>query len=327
MAQTPQADPRAAPETTALAPANVTDVGVSIRRILAVDESRIRVIEMHSVRNALTQAHNCLWLADGGPDHNMRAEDCAFGPSIRRIGRLVSLLGDRQGFAEELMRSPRLEDVVALDAALRFPNGGMDGETAELLATFDEIWKIGYEQLKELADRWEHGDGFRNVPAATIRSGLEKVFSAIARNSGGRFGVAFSPERKTPGDYLLTTRFVTPDGGATVMIPSSFLDVCRDLLANARKYSDPGTEISLEIVQDHRETRIRVQDAGRGIPAEEVEKVVDDGYRASNVQDVRGLGYGLTKAYLLCQKYDGEFSIKSKIGAGTRITITLPLPT
>jgi signal transduction histidine kinase len=65
-----------------------------------------------------------------------------------------------------------------------------------------------------------------------------------------------------------------------------------------------------------------------GIPEEEVERVVELGYRATNARsrDSWGGGFGLTKAYSVARALGGRLWIDSEPGRGTRVTVRIPVP-
>lgn len=67
--------------------------------------------------------------------------------------------------------------------------------------------------------------------------------------------------------------------------------------------------------------RIEVQDDGRGIPAGELEYVLDPFYSTKTV----GVGMGLSKAERIVQEHNGSLAIRSQPGAGTTVEILLPL--
>lgn len=90
----------------------------------------------------------------------------------------------------------------------------------------------------------------------------------------------------------------------------------------------PGGHIDAGLRDNGHNLRLVVQDTGCGIPADEIERVVDFGYRATNVQSkaTKGGGFGLTKAYYLTSKLGGSMWIESTLGQGTRITLEIPRP-
>ena len=75
--------------------------------------------------------------------------------------------------------------------------------------------------------------------------------------------------------------------------------------------------------------RVVVRDSGMGIPADELDKVVQFGYRASNVKDkvrTMGGGFGLTKAYKVVKGLGGRMWIESELNKGTSVKFELPVP-
>jgi len=109
-------------------------------------------------------------------------------------------------------------------------------------------------------------------------------------------------------------------------MPMRLKDVLRDLLANARKYTQPGGKVALALHQNDSHIQCVVEDSGCGIPDDELERVADFGYRASNVRQYRtmGGGFGLTKAVWLVLHWGGRFFLQSAPGQGTRIRIVVP---
>lgn len=169
-------------------------------------------------------------------------------------------------------------------------------------------------------DRFE----WQSVPCEAFHRNLSRFLTATEKVSQGRFHFVYAPAPNTENGYRI--EFQIHSTGATLKAPPVLHDTIRDLVANARKYSKPGTEIFLRLGEEKPNgLRLRVADEGIGIPEDEIEKVVQFGYRASNTTGRRtmGGGYGLTKAYQLCQKFGGRFFIDSAKDRGTRIEFTL----
>jgi signal transduction histidine kinase len=70
-----------------------------------------------------------------------------------------------------------------------------------------------------------------------------------------------------------------------------------------------------------------VADTGIGIPAEDIEKVFEEFYRAPNAKKIaaRGTGIGLPLAKKVAQLHGGNLILASELGKGTTFTVTLPL--
>ena len=70
---------------------------------------------------------------------------------------------------------------------------------------------------------------------------------------------------------------------------------------------------------------LRVRDTGIGIPAAELEAVFEPFTRGSNVESVIGTGVGLAAARHTVEQHGGTIGIESMEGAGTTVTVRLPL--
>ena len=168
---------------------------------------------------------------------------------------------------------------------------------------------------------------WREIPRADFRDTLAQFLIATERVSGGRFRFVFAPEKQQANAYRID--FHTVATGPGVRAPGVLHDTIRDLVGNARKYSEQGSEIRVELASLGEDgLRLQVSDTGMGIPQNEIERVIRFGYRATNALDKRtmGGGFGLTKAYNLCKRFNGRFFIDSEIGQGTTIAMTLLPP-
>ena len=92
----------------------------------------------------------------------------------------------------------------------------------------------------------------------------------------------------------------------------------------AAKYSAPDHEIKVELKLDGANLLISVIDQGVGIPKEDLDKVFDRFYRASNAVDQQGSGLGLSVVKLLVDAMGGEISVASEVGTGTAFVLTFP---
>jgi PAS domain S-box-containing protein len=102
------------------------------------------------------------------------------------------------------------------------------------------------------------------------------------------------------------------------------IQILNNLINNAVKYSGPDASISINGEEDESWCVITVEDNGRGIPQEELEKLTDGFFRASNATDVNGSGLGLYIVNQYLQFLNGKLELDSKLDEGTRATIRLP---
>ena len=101
--------------------------------------------------------------------------------------------------------------------------------------------------------------------------------------------------------------------------------ILNNLLSNAVKYSPPGSEVTLSLTRRNEQAVIEVQDHGIGIPAQDQPRLFESFHRASNVENRPGTGLGLAIVKKSVELHRGEISVTSTVGAGTRITVVLPL--
>jgi signal transduction histidine kinase len=97
-----------------------------------------------------------------------------------------------------------------------------------------------------------------------------------------------------------------------------------NILGNAVKYLEPDRpgEIEIRGERGDEETLFRVHDNGRGIAAEEIDKVFAP-FRRLGRQDVPGEGMGLAYVQALVRRHGGCISCESDPGMGSTFTFTI----
>ena len=101
--------------------------------------------------------------------------------------------------------------------------------------------------------------------------------------------------------------------------------VC-NLIDNAIKYAQETPEISFNIVKKETGIAFIVSDKGIGMNKETQKRVFDKFYRvqSGNIHKVKGFGIGLSYVKAIVDAHGGEINLVSKVGEGTRVTITIP---
>jgi heavy metal sensor kinase len=100
-----------------------------------------------------------------------------------------------------------------------------------------------------------------------------------------------------------------------------------NLLDNAIKYTLAGGALSIAVRAESNKAILHVQDNGIGIPAEALPHLFERFYRADKVRSrgTQGAGLGLSIIRAICQAHGGTIRIQSVEGAGTAVTVELPL--
>jgi two-component system sensor histidine kinase KdpD len=98
-----------------------------------------------------------------------------------------------------------------------------------------------------------------------------------------------------------------------------------NLLANAAKYSPPGSPITIEVRREDRWLVIGVGDQGAGVATDEQERIFDAFYRPPDTApDAGGAGLGLAIARQLAEVQDGTVRYHPRPGGGSMFVLQLP---
>jgi signal transduction histidine kinase len=286
---------------------------VEITRSLNLTLKDCARTDLHSLLNVLNVFYEeleRLGQAYDNPHLRAGAESCL---------QLLSLMGESPEVAMESF-------AIDLDLlAHHIRQLGMESPRAQsdarVLASILAILTDRVEEMRLDRMAW------REITAEELAGNLARFLDTTAVASRGRFRIIEAGEGIPPEGYALDLRIDAP--GDRLRAPLIFEDVLRDLVANARKYTSAPARIEVRLnVSPAGELDLMVSDHGIGIPAGEVERVVEMGYRASNVTGRRTLGggFGLTKAYLVAKGFGGSFWIGSVEGEGTTIRLTLRPP-
>jgi signal transduction histidine kinase/CheY-like chemotaxis protein len=146
--------------------------------------------------------------------------------------------------------------------------------------------------------------------STVVRSAVDTVRPA-AQARGVELIVEADPELSVSGD------------------PDRMQQVLWNLVSNAVKFSDSGSEVRIRVTAVDGSARVTVADRGRGIAPEFLPHVFDR-FRQADAATTRrygGLGLGLAIVKQLVEMHGGTVRASSAgVGRGATFTITLPLP-
>jgi len=128
------------------------------------------------------------------------------------------------------------------------------------------------------------------------------------------------------GDDSLRITVETPEEPVRVRCdPVRVIQVLSNLLGNALKYSAPGTPVTARVRLAEGQALVEVVDQGRGIPADQVEKVFDKFHRVEDplVMTTGGTGLGLYIARQLTGAMGGSLACRSTLNVGSVFTLSL----
>lgn len=96
------------------------------------------------------------------------------------------------------------------------------------------------------------------------------------------------------------------------------------LLQNAVKYGRAGSEINVYVRRGEGRIKAEVRNYGSVIPKEELSRIFEKFYRASNHGEKEGSGLGLVVAEQIVKRHNGEISVTSSEEDGTCFLLDFP---
>ncbi len=102
--------------------------------------------------------------------------------------------------------------------------------------------------------------------------------------------------------------------------------VVLNILSNSIKYTEDGGVIKIYVGFVYNDAYIKIIDNGIGIPENDLDRIFERFYRVdkARTRKMGGTGLGLSIAKEILDKNNGRIDIKSKVGKGTEVVITIP---
>ncbi|WMT38821.1 HAMP domain-containing sensor histidine kinase [Paenibacillus sp. D2_2] len=99
-----------------------------------------------------------------------------------------------------------------------------------------------------------------------------------------------------------------------------------NLIYNAIVHNDEQVAIQVEVMKKGLDVWICVEDNGKGIRKEELERIFDRYYRGTNTGELhKGSGLGMAITHNVVEVHGGEMNVTSELHQGTRFEIRLPI--
>lgn len=101
----------------------------------------------------------------------------------------------------------------------------------------------------------------------------------------------------------------------------------RIFIDNSIKFTPEQGEIRIALVNQDSTAKITIEDTGMGIPEEDIPQIFNRFFRVdkARTREKGGSGLGLSIAKWIIDSHNGNISVESSVGKGTKIDITLPV--
>lgn len=124
---------------------------------------------------------------------------------------------------------------------------------------------------------------------------------------------------------LLFTVAGIEEGESALFDPKLLRQILTNLLSNAIKYSPNNPEIELILQRHNQGITFTIKDQGIGITPDDLTKIFDSFYRASNIGNIPGTGLGLPIVKKCVELHGGTMTVTSEVGKGSCFQVSLPV--
>jgi len=285
------------------------------------------------------QGHHVGWICVVRDLTQRVKADIALQQSEERYRRLMQLWLDAVGVeaarAGELqMAVRRAEEVDKLKSQLlstvshelRTPLTSIRGQTSTLLDYADQIGseertealRIVDQEAARLDELIGHLLDMSRLESGTLR--IEPVATDLRPVvlETVRLMTPQAPGHRLAADLPAVLPFVQAD-------PRRVMQVLRNLIDNAVKFSPPGTTVTVKAAAQADHVVVSVHDEGIGIAPEHLTRIFDRFYRVedSRVRTI-GVGLGLAISKGLVEMMGGHITVVSQVDQGSTFSFTLP---
>jgi two-component system, NtrC family, sensor kinase len=287
----------------------------SRRRLAGALQEKTIVLEETRAGLRHTERLSSLGRMVAGIAHEIHNPASYVSGNLVVLGDYLDTLKHRLVVLDEILEQARTGDCSSesLDAVLtRLDNGGGASE-----------YQFAMEELPNLIDAMGEGmDRISNIVRSlrlfthrevpirelvNVRSALHNAIGIL------RSRLHESVELNVSCDH--------PVG--VLMGPGQMEQILINLLANAVEAQPEGGAIVVEILDRDDEATITVADHGPGIPEDDLERIFEPFYTTKPMRTNSGLGLAVVNE--IVHRSDGVVTVHTDVGAGTTVTIRLPL--
>lgn len=256
-------------------------------------------------------------LAEGDYQARVRSR----GPvELRSLGRAFNNMAERLEKSDQIRRNQLADLAHELKTPLTVIQGNLEAMIDGVYAQDDKRLSSLYEETETMTALLEDLRTLALAESGALILNKEPTDIPALLND-----VLLGFENQAGTKEVQITIAVSDPMPAVVLSPVRMREVLHNLLSNAIRHTPIGGKIEVSALIENEPSpnlKISIVDNGEGIAAEDLEKVFERFYKAS---DSGGMGLGLSIAKKLVEAHGGSLTAKSNPGQGTAMTIRLPV--
>jgi signal transduction histidine kinase len=166
------------------------------------------------------------------------------------------------------------------------------------------------QQLLRISNSVETEPVFGDISVETVVNSAMQTISPLAK------------KRKVTITKPTLTETILVQGNQMMLVELLVI-----LLDNAVKYSPQGSTVQVLGKKSRNRVQLIVADTGIGIAGDDIDRIFDRFYRSDKSRSTEhgaSFGLGLSIAKKIVEQHSGTLTIKSTLGAGTGVTVSLP---
>jgi len=256
--------------------------------------------------------------------------DFSLKPVLDDSGKAVLLIPEGRNINEKKQAEERVTEfysmvshelrtpLTSIRGSLGLIEGGLAGPVPEKMLNLIKIGRSESERLirliNDILDLRKIEAGMLELKRQTVQTS-----TLIERTIDGISGMA-----QAAGVTLITD---LKTRGQTVCDEDRMIQVIANLVSNAIKFSERGSEVVVALQPgEGNNFRFSVIDHGPGIPKEEMHKLFGKFQQISqgNSRDKEGTGLGLSITKAIVEQHGGDIHVESEVGKGTTFWFELP---
>ena len=255
----------------------------------------------------------------------------------RNVTERIETRKEKKRLEAQLLQTRKMEAIATL--------------TGGIAHDYNNLLSIVMGNLSLAMDETERGsyqaDCLKEVEMASMRiRDLTHELMALSRGGapvrrvGSLAELLQNVKELIPADSGVSLKMAVPkDLWPSSYDPNKMNAVFRNLLTNAVEAMPDGGTITIKAENLHIESNeqysvpplkqgdyvhISMQDQGKGIPRENLDKIFNPYFSTKDMGVQKGMGLGLATSYAIVQKHGGHIAIESSLDVGTTVNVHLP---